>query len=58
MVISRGGSETTFVVIPIAASLVKGTNVIAAEVHQVERSSSDIVFDLELTGIGNTGPLA
>ena len=53
-----GGSETTFVTIPIAASLVKGTNVIAAEVHQVERSSSDIVFDLELTGIGNTGPLA
>ena len=33
-------------------SLVTGTNVIAVEIHQVNNTSSDISFDLELTGIG------
>jgi hypothetical protein len=28
---------------------VTGTNVIAAEVHQGDRLSSDLIFDLELT---------
>jgi hypothetical protein len=36
---------------------VNGTNVIAAEVHQRSRSSNDLMFDLELIGTGNTGPL-
>jgi hypothetical protein len=50
--------ETAYVTVRFAAPLVKGTNVIAAEVHQVSRSSTDIVFDLELVGTGNTGSLA
>ncbi|MCY2961556.1 MAG: metallophosphoesterase [Planctomycetota bacterium] len=33
-----------------AAALLAGTNVLAVEVHQVLRSSSDITFDLRLTG--------
>jgi acid phosphatase type 7 len=35
-----------------AGALVAGTNVIAAEVHQVTGQSSDLGFDLELTGFG------
>jgi uncharacterized protein len=45
-----GSSETMYYTIPIRAAVVRGTNVIAAEVHQGERLSSDLVFDLELTG--------
>jgi hypothetical protein len=46
-----GSGETTFVhsVLP-ASSLVEGTNVLAVEVHQVNPTSSDISFDLELRG--------
>ena len=33
-----------------AALLVSGINVLAAEIHQVNTNSSDIIFDLELTG--------
>jgi hypothetical protein len=53
-----GSAETTYVSIPITAALVNGTNVIAAEIHQSSRSSSDLMFDLELIGTGNTGPLS
>lgn len=35
-----------------AGSLVTGTNVIAVEIHQCSKSSSDISFDLSLTGTG------
>ena len=52
-----GADETTFVTFQLTTTLLKGTNVIAAEVHQASRTSSDIVFDLELIGNGNTGPL-
>jgi hypothetical protein len=37
--------------------LVNGTNVIAVEIHQRTRSSSDISFNLQLTG-STTGDLA
>ena len=37
-----------------AGSLVTGTNVIAVEIHQFNKSSSDISFDLELTGTGGS----
>ncbi|NBV23627.1 MAG: lamin tail domain-containing protein [Proteobacteria bacterium] len=40
--------ETGVVTLP-AGTLVRGTNVIAAEVHQVSAQSSDIVFGLRLT---------
>lgn len=39
--------------------LVAGNNVIAVEIHQVNRTSSDISFDLQLIGNGDiTAPLA
>jgi hypothetical protein len=45
---------TQFVINP--ALLVAGTNVIAAEVHQVNRTSSDLAFDFELAPVyGTTG---
>jgi hypothetical protein len=38
------------------ADLVSGTNVVAVEVHQVNDTSSDVSFDLELTGtVESTG---
>jgi hypothetical protein len=48
-----GGDETTFYSQPIEATLMReGTNLLAAEIHQATANSSDIVFDLELTGEG------
>ncbi len=35
---------------------VNGNNVIAAEVHQFVANSSDLSFDMSLTGMGNTPP--
>ncbi len=46
-----GDDETTFFEEDVDPSLLlSGTNVIAAEVHQVSLTSSDIGFDLELVG--------
>jgi hypothetical protein len=46
-----GADETTFVTGTAAASLlVAGTNVLAVEIHQANGTSSDISFDLELSG--------
>src|SRR5439155_1634246 len=46
-----GADESTFVSTPLNPSLlVAGSNVIAVEVHQVDPTSSDISFDLELLG--------
>ncbi len=46
---SGTSSETQFFVQRVAAdALVTGTNVVAVEVHQSSRSSSDVSFDLEL----------
>jgi hypothetical protein len=43
--------ETTFYSQSVnSALLVNGNNVLAAEIHQVNTNSSDIIFDLELTG--------
>lgn len=39
-----------------AAALVAGDNVLAAEVHQTDPGSSDIVFGLELSAITTGGP--
>ena len=52
-----GTAETAFTTIPIAVQLFSGTNVIAVEIHQRERNSSDLVFDASLIGTGNTGAL-
>jgi hypothetical protein len=46
-----GVDETTFYSQTVSPSLlVGGTNVLAAEVHQANTNSSDIIFDLEFTG--------
>jgi hypothetical protein len=50
---------TTFLQSVVSAShLISGTNVLAVEIHQTDKSSSDISFDLELKGTltpsGNT----
>ena len=43
--------ENAFVDLPVDPSLlVEGRNVLAVEIHQVQASSSDISFDLELSG--------
>lgn len=46
-----GVDETTYVSasVPVSA-LVAGTNVIAVEIHQANGTSSDVSFDLELSG--------
>ena len=47
-----GVDETTFVSAPLnLASLTNGTNIVAVEMHQNSPSSSDLSFDLELTGV-------
>ena len=46
-----GAAESSFVAAAISpALLMTGTNVLAVEVHQSDRASSDLSFDLELTG--------
>jgi hypothetical protein len=62
-VIAVGGTdETTFYSQPVDPSLlVSGANTLAVEIHQSGGTSSDIMFDLELTGVAfppNQGPLA
>jgi hypothetical protein len=48
--LSSSTSETTFYAQDVEpALLVSGTNVLAVEVHQANKTSSDLSFDLELT---------
>ena len=50
-----GVDETTFVDQPIGTgNLVTGENVMAVEIHQANATSSDISFDLQLTGTDST----
>lgn len=44
------GDETTFFNNPVTAPLRQGENVLAVEVHQINATSSDMSFDLELVG--------
>jgi hypothetical protein len=47
-----GEAEVTYFVHELAtASLRPGTNTVAVEVHQSERTSSDLVFDLEILAL-------
>jgi hypothetical protein len=51
-----GTDEATFYSQPASpALLVEGVNVLAVEIHQSSRTSSDLSFDLELTGDGIPG---
>ncbi|MBY0503203.1 MAG: metallophosphoesterase [Bryobacteraceae bacterium] len=46
-----GADETTFLTVALnPALLTAGANVVAVEIHQASATSSDISFDLELTG--------
>lgn len=46
----NGSGESTYEIFNLSKSnLVKGTNVISVEVHQISPSSSDVSFDLELS---------
>ena len=52
-----GSAENTFNLASVTASLLqRGKNVIAVEIHQNSVTSSDISFDLELSGVGNFPP--
>lgn len=43
--------------VPISNSLfVAGNNIIAVEIHQINATSSDLFFDLELTGVSSPPP--
>ncbi len=45
-----GGAEAAWVVVTLpVAAIVSGENVLAVEVHQVHRTSSDLSFDATLT---------
>jgi hypothetical protein len=47
-----GSDETTFFETEVTSSLLlHGTNIMAVEIHQANKTSSDIVFDLRLTAI-------
>ena len=47
-----GSEESSFVQVGLnPASLINGTNVLAVEVHQANRLSPDVRFDLELTAL-------
>lgn len=49
----NGASETNYFSFTLDPNLIKvGWNVVAAELHQVNASSSDINFDFELKGVG------
>ncbi|MDX1450776.1 MAG: fibronectin type III domain-containing protein, partial [Acidimicrobiia bacterium] len=43
----NGTEESTWVTVTVPASVVSGTNLLAAEIHQSSPNSSDISFDLE-----------
>jgi hypothetical protein len=52
-----GADETTFILGSLStAGLLNGTNTLAVELHQSAGNSSDISFDLELTGTTTTPP--
>ena len=49
---ASGGDETTYYEFSVDPSLlVEGTNTLAVEVHQCNETSSDLAFDLELSGV-------
>jgi hypothetical protein len=55
----NGAEETTtfFATNLSPGLLANGTNVLAVEIHQVNATSTDLSFDLELAGLGNLPPV-
>src|SRR4029079_4171965 len=54
-----GGADetTTFYGTTLSPSLVtNGLNILAVEIHQANPTTTDLSFDLELDGLGNTPP--
>jgi hypothetical protein len=53
-----GADETIFFATNLPPGLlINGTNVLAVELHQINLTSSDLSFDLELLGVGNSAPV-
>lgn len=53
--VDDGAVPQTIVLLPTAFQ--SGVNVIAVEVHQYDQASSDLSFDMELTGFGYYVPI-
>jgi len=54
----NGADETNFFATTLSpGALLNGTNVLAVEIHQANATSSDLGFDLELSGTGNLPPV-
>src|SRR5690606_39323843 len=53
--VDDGAVPQTIVLLPTAFQ--SGVNVIAVEVHQYNQASSDLSFDMELTGFGYYVPI-
>jgi hypothetical protein len=51
-----GNNESILNEYPVQLNLLNGTNVVAVEIHQLNLTSSDISFDLELLAETATGP--
>lgn len=53
---SRGATDGIFETFHLTSGILsEGMNTIAVEVHQVNAGSSDLSFDMELTGVGHRG---
>jgi hypothetical protein len=48
--IANNGADTLYTTVP-PSMFVAGNNIIAVEIHQINTTSSDLFFDMELTGI-------
>ena len=54
----RGADETTFFTYPVSRDvLVEGVNLMAVEVHQIDKASVDLGFDLSLEAILTSEPM-
>jgi hypothetical protein len=54
----NGADETNFYATSLSPGLLlSGTNILAVEIHQANATSSDLGFELELTGTGNLPPI-
>ncbi len=51
LAIATGENDVDLVNFPASSLLLEGTNVLAVEIHQQSPGSSDVSFDLQLTGI-------
>ena len=55
--VADADEDTYFITSLAITNLLAGTNLVAVEIHQNTANSSDISFDLELTGTGYSAPV-